>query len=151
MSDPFNPDVIEEPALRELYDYWAEKCGSRAIPARGDIDPLDIPKLLPQIYMIDVERDPMRFRFRLIGTTIITWFGRDATGLYMDEPEYKKSVHVFEPHYVEVVETGRPRYDHQHAPQFDARYRNYARLLCPLAGDGKTVDMMLCGLELRGV
>lgn len=146
----FDPGRIEESTLRTLFEYWdGQRPVPGRLPARRDIDPLDIPKLLPCIYVLDVERDPMRFRFRLVGTSIIDWFKRDATGMYMDDPEYGRQVEVILTHYLEVVDAARPRYDHHHSPQLDARYRNYARLMCPLATDGKTVDMLFCGLEPR--
>jgi hypothetical protein len=39
---------------RDLYAYWFSKRGSRSMPARGDVNPVDIPLLLP--YLILVER-----------------------------------------------------------------------------------------------
>jgi hypothetical protein len=65
----------DEPVLRPLWRYWTERCRDRQCPARSDIDPVDIPRLLPHIGLIDVETDASRFRYRLIGTRMNEVFG----------------------------------------------------------------------------
>jgi hypothetical protein len=35
-----------------LYRYWSEKRGKRVMAARGDIDPAEIPALLPYISLV---------------------------------------------------------------------------------------------------
>src|SRR5690348_15047812 len=50
--------------------YWERIRGSRAMPRRCDIDPLDIPRLLPFVRLVDVLENPRAFRFRLVGTEI---------------------------------------------------------------------------------
>lgn len=77
-----NPDYLVEleeitdlsPALRQAYDYWDRLRGTRAYPTRADIDPLDIPKLLSNVALIDVLRPTddgvPDFLYRLMGTTL---------------------------------------------------------------------------------
>jgi len=43
--------------------YWNSKLQGDAIPARRDIEPLDIPELLPQVILLDVARAPGTFGF----------------------------------------------------------------------------------------
>src|SRR5438874_31119 len=57
---------IVVPAL----SYWESIRGDRAMPRRGDIDPAEIPRLLPFVMLVDVSADPLDFRFRLVGTEI---------------------------------------------------------------------------------
>jgi len=53
---------------RALYDYWLKARARRdALPGRKDIDPTHIPRLLENIWMLDVVGAPPRFRVRLIG------------------------------------------------------------------------------------
>jgi hypothetical protein len=47
-------------------------------PARSDLDPADIPALLP--YMMLVEKVDDHFRWRLVGTAAVREIGRDLTG-----------------------------------------------------------------------
>jgi hypothetical protein len=79
-ADARNSDEITHPTLVAIYRYWDNKRRGRAMPQRADIDPTEIVRLLPYIFMVDVERDPLRFRYRLIGTAICEFLGRDFTG-----------------------------------------------------------------------
>ncbi len=79
---------ITASSLLSLRDYWISAREKREFPARRDIDPLHIPKVLPVLTLVDVFHDPLRFRYRLIGTKITEMAGRDATGKWLDEELY---------------------------------------------------------------
>lgn len=66
---------------RALYEYWLNKCGSRLMPRRSDIDPTEIPpQLLPGISIVDVVSDDRRYVYRLMGTAEVQARGFDPTG-----------------------------------------------------------------------
>src|SRR3546814_3761584 len=82
----WSSDVCSSDLIKALYDYWQSiRPNDLALPGRRHFDPLDIPELLPNIWMLDVKRDPLRFRFRLIGIDIVRFTGRDSTGQWLDE------------------------------------------------------------------
>ena len=62
----------------DLYGYWLTKRGPRAMPARSELDPADIPMLLP--YLMIVGKEGNQFRYRLVGTAVVQAVGYDATG-----------------------------------------------------------------------
>ena len=66
--------------LARLYRYWWQKRGSRVAPNRADLNPAEIPDLLPILNLIDVAWRPLAFRHRLVGTELVERLGRDATG-----------------------------------------------------------------------
>ena len=69
---------------RELLTYWRGKCRDGRPPMRTEIDPLlEIPHLLKHLFMMDVAGD--RFRYRLIGSFIVSRARRDSTGHWIDE------------------------------------------------------------------
>jgi len=72
--------VLIDPRLQRLLAYWYTKRGDRRAPRRADIDPLDIPDLLPILNLLEVHRNPLRFLHRLVGTEVVEALGRDATG-----------------------------------------------------------------------
>jgi hypothetical protein len=109
---------------------------------------MEIPRLLPYVFLVDVERDPLRFRFRLIGTQICAWAGRDMTGRYTDEPEYGPRGPVVTGQYAEVVARRRPLYNEQPASKPDRDYLFYDRLVLPLASDGHNVDLILGAADM---
>ena len=63
----------------DLYRYWeAKRISGRTAPTRRDLDPLEIVKLLPHVALVEPAQDG--YRWRLMGTEIVTDFGRDLTG-----------------------------------------------------------------------
>jgi hypothetical protein len=133
-----------DPRLQEAYEYWCGKAGGRAMPSRADIDPIDIPKLLPDVML--VEREPGgRYRYRLIGTENARAHGINATGRYLDEvlpgPEYR--VHVLAL-YDECVREHRALYSEClfFSPGRAQPERHTKVLFMPLSPDGVTVNMI---------
>ncbi|UEM24468.1 PAS domain-containing protein (plasmid) [Skermanella mucosa] len=67
--------------IREALGYWESKLAGRRMPARRDFDPVfEIPHLLPWIMLVDVLRDPLDFRYRVIGMGIAERSTKDYTG-----------------------------------------------------------------------
>jgi hypothetical protein len=144
-------DDISDPDLRLLYSYWLSKRGSRRMPRRAEIDPVDIPTLLPFVFLVDVRQGPLRFRFRLIGTAICARWGSDATWKYLDQLDLDGEREVVLRQYAAVVETGKPRFDVEEFITDDGRYVHYERVLLPLSEDDTTPNILLGGQHGIGV
>jgi len=71
-------------SIEALHRYWISRAGGMA-PQRGDIDPAEIKRLLPYLYIVRYERDPFRVRYILTGTEADRWNGFNLTGRYVDE------------------------------------------------------------------
>src|SRR3954465_869126 len=76
---------IQHPYLLAMNRYWETQRGERAMPSRSDLHPEDMIGHLSNVFLIDVEEAPRRFRFRLIGTAVVDSYGKDLTGKYTDE------------------------------------------------------------------
>ena len=139
------PTEVEHPTLRLLFRYWDERRGGRSMPSRRDIDPLDIPKLLPHILLIDVSYDPLVFRFRLAGTEITGLFGEEITGKTTEEIQNQRLGRLLRKSYEEVI---RVRLPSAKTSTYEGRnrYLRYTRLLLPLSADGEVIDMLLGAL-----
>lgn len=66
--------VLDEPDLRRLAEYWRSLRRGRPMPAKGDIDPLDIGWALSRIYLMDY-RPGEGFTYRLAGNEVSSVFG----------------------------------------------------------------------------
>ena len=114
------------------------------MPRRADIDPIEIPKLLPDVMLVDVLPQG-RYRYRLIGTENTQAQGMNATGRYLDEvlpgPEYAAHVIAL---YNECVGSRRALYSEClfMSPRQGAPERRTKVLFLPLAEDGETVNMV---------
>ena len=144
----FDPDdalTISEPRILELHAYWERIAAGRRMPSRKDLDPADLPRLLPHLMLVDVQPGD-RYRYRLIGTENVFEHGIDATGRYVDEVvpglEYKEHVLKL---YGECVRERRPVYSESEflSPVGFKTERLLKVLLLPLSEDGETVNMVL--------
>src|SRR3546814_3526036 len=80
MTMAFNPAQLPDTKLRRLYEYWCSRCQGGALPSRRDIDPLDIPDLLPNPFLLDVIGDAEDFVFRLAGSRVEEAFSMSLRG-----------------------------------------------------------------------
>ena len=79
--------TTDDPDLSALRAYWTGKCFGRAMPRRTDINPREIPSLLPHMMILEIH-EPLRFCFRLVGTKICERWGDNHTGKWLDELDY---------------------------------------------------------------
>jgi hypothetical protein len=135
---------ITSPRIHRLYAYWQNQRQRRggAPPRRGDIAPDQIRDLLANIMIVDVERDPMRFRYRLVGTRVVEYNGVEFTGRYLGEIGWPEEQDLIES-YAEVVNTGQPFFGSLAWELVTGAVGRceFARL--PLSEDGEIVSQIL--------
>jgi hypothetical protein len=139
---------ITVPELHRLYDYWRARFQAGRLPSRADVDPIDLPFVLADLLLVDVLRDPLRFRYRLIGSNIILPPNLDMNGRFVDEHpdvEFRKQALSV---YTQVATTRRP-VAVRHDAIIDGRLRRHQTLLLPLAADGTMVDMILVAMRYQ--
>lgn len=143
----FGPEKISSPILRCIYQYWLEKAGAEGAPARGDIEPLDLPRYLPHIFLVEVSEEG-RFRYRVVGTRIVDWSGFDPTGKHLKDVAKLYDVERIRSDFQSVAGARAPRYDLHQAPWAGRDYMQYHRLLAPLAEKDGRVTHLLGGIDL---
>lgn len=136
---------IEDPVLLDLYDYWLRHQHDGKLPARRDIDPIELGGLLPYVVLAEYVDGGSRIRYRLVGTNMVQYWGRDFTGKYVDEIMTGSYREFLEELFREVAErrcavlsTGRFRWD-------VGRAISTRRLFMPLANNGTDVNMVFIG------
>jgi hypothetical protein len=143
-------DDIKDEALRRLYLYWDDKRGTRRLPRREDIDPLDLRYLLGWINLVDVHREPLRFRFRVHGTMLVSYTGCDMTGRFLDEHPNPGHREFLAQTWGELVQRGEPVH-HRHDRVLHRQPQFYESVRLPISSDGNLVDMLLIAAIHRGV
>ena len=138
--------AIGQPDLLRLFDYWLKRCKGGRLPARRDIDPLELPYIIGNLILVDVERDPLRFRYRLTGSNLTMQFKLKLTGRLVDEHPDPTMRRLANEAYTKVVTTGRPL-AYRRDMIIDKTVRRYDVLVLPLAGDGTTIDKILAGMK----
>lgn len=130
---------------RRLYEYWSSKRPCDAVlPGRQHVDPLEIPSLLPHLFLIDVERQPLRFRYRVVGTQLEPELGGKLTGMWLDEVFEDFGGSLLEKQLMSVSQSGKPiHHKGPLLPSIDKGFLWIERLILPLARDGSTIDMLM--------
>ncbi len=144
ISDALRCDRMQSPIVRQAYTYWCGKKRGRALPARGDIDPVEMPRVLPNISLVERETPSGRYRYRLLGSALVEALGHDPTGRYLDEiyPDFEHS--ESKRYRDQVFEMGKPSHRiGRPSLRFPTDFYTVERLYLPLAEDGRRVDMML--------
>jgi hypothetical protein len=141
------PDRITSVNLQQALDYWMAARGSREFPERADIDPVDIPRLLSHIVLTDVFHDPLRFRYRLIGTAVTAMAGRDATGKWLDEELYGENLDRMLWAYRKCVGDQAPVAVREQIQFADRDWIVIEAVLLPLGSPGGPVDVILSAVD----
>ncbi|UEM06844.1 PAS domain-containing protein (plasmid) [Skermanella rosea] len=139
------------PVISAAFDYWKSKLDGRLMPARRDLNPCQIPSLLPYLILTDVCRDPPDFRYRLIGTQVVAQACRDYTGMRFSQLDHTGPGSTVWQDRIRVVETRRPvlTTPPYHGPK--AGIAGVSGIHLPLSSDGDTVDMILTAVAFTPV
>jgi len=145
------------PQVRELLFHWLRLCGTdNRLPGPADINSDLLGELQPYIWMMDVQRAPWRFRYRMIGVAFADIISLDATGQWYDEVRPI----AWSTNRLRLITTARdgvPTWRRGRMPQEDSDtvaggWSEIENLMLPLAGDGITVDTVLgIGMPYRPI
>ena len=118
------------------------------LPGRAQFDPVDVPALLPNVWLLELEHGPFehgpRFRYRLMGTRVAAAFQADLTGRYVGEVHSAEAAAAMHAYLMGVVDSRRPHFRVGKPTAWPiAEFLTLERLYMPLARDGATVDMIL--------
>jgi hypothetical protein len=136
-------EKIHHPLLKQLYAYWLGKRAGICMPPRRAIAPDELRGLLPHLLLIDVVAAEQRYRYRLAGTHIREFFGREITGLHLDEIADGQPYRHFKAIFDTVAQLPAINY---YASEFwweQRHWLHYQRLLLPLSDDGLSVNMLV--------
>jgi hypothetical protein len=140
-------DYNVDPILGAALGYWRAKRGNRLMPSRRDLDPAEVPTLLPNLQLIEIVDG--RYRFRLVGSELVRAYGSDYTRQYADEFfEGARARNILEVY--EIVKVTRQpafmrsRYETARGVSLVAN-----RLYLPLSADGCDVNMILGALTFE--
>ncbi len=132
---------------RQLYDYWEAKRGKQALPSRADISPADFPRLLPSISLVESDKVAGCFTVRLAGTKLREVYGREITGVRIEELEAEAQPHYWAEIYTQLAETLSPAQGVVRAPAAGHDHLVQFWLRLPLGASGTKLEMVL-GLDL---
>jgi len=137
---------MRHPKIEQIFEYWrALHPAPDRLPGRQHFDPVSVPKLLSNIYLIEIVGRPPRFRFRLLGENIIRSGGPGRPGKFVDELPRTDVGTYLQDQLIGVLEDRNPAYykgpptlvHHAHVTLLEG-------IMLPLAADGIEIDNFLC-------
>jgi hypothetical protein len=87
----------------ELFSYWASKRIRGGVPIRSSINPGDLARILPRVFMLSIK--DARAVFRLAGSELYTLYGRELTRSYFQEIWDAGSLKPLQEKVIESAET----------------------------------------------
>jgi hypothetical protein len=155
-------EQLQSQRLRQLFEHWQRLRGSRPMPRRAELKPEDIHYAIGSVSLVEVLRNPLNFRFKLIAKRAERLGRHSDQGKLLDEIEPPFFREFLRGYYVRVVETLEPVVDRvEFAPgaRPSGSLLGYERIILPLAGEGETVEFLAIASdwpegvdeELRGV
>jgi len=139
----------EHPLLIEFCAYWHEKRGGKAMPARADLDPVEIPRLLPYIYLVNVHRDPLDFSYRLVGADVVANTRENYSGRRLSQIRDQGTQGVLADIYAKVAQDGQVSVERILYVTAGGNRKYYENVVAPLSEDGRTVTMLVgCAVHL---
>ena len=139
------PRALDDPKFRRLFDYWRSRFRGERLPAKCDIDPVEMRDLLGSINIIKVHPAGARTRYQytLWGTQVTELYGRDFTGRFLDEIVIPTKLSEVEAAFNYTALTKRPHFWQIPVPIENRGFISNRRLLLPLSDDGGTVTHMI--------
>lgn len=134
--------VLSDVKIRKIYDYWLKKSGDGVLPARRDIDPVDVYDCLSMLMILEVVDGGRDFRIRLAGSEVEEAHDRPLKGLMVGElgAQMTPTLERFQ----SVVKTREPDFRSSSLAAVGRSFIEFDRIALPLAEDGKTVTHLLC-------
>src|SRR4051812_19072303 len=131
------PEDARSAKIRELFAYWQQLHRDGRPGPRTGFDPTEVPKLLSSLLLGDIETDPFRVFFRLVGTRIADFSRLDFSGYYLDTLDYKGRDSIEWLHcYQRVHTTGVGLVGFNRVTWEDDQAMEYEFAVLPLARDG---------------
>jgi len=139
-----SPLIEKDPILSSLWRYWDAKRGHRRMPQRREIEPAEIPRLLPHLQLVERVEDK-GYRHRLTGSAVAQGYGFDATGKFTQDVLSPARHEVACRHFSLVFDAGRALFTSNRYVKGGFLQVMISRIILPLSLDGASVGVLLLG------
>lgn len=148
MPYPRTTDIAEmkrraTPQTLAFYAYWEAKRRGRSMPARADLDPVDMAPWLTGIQLIDVLENPRQLRYRLVGSVETDMRGFSHKGKLVDDAFFAVSKEEALRNYNLTIDGRTMVYDwaqYKSARGYDVSQET---IFLPLSNDADRVNMVI--------
>lgn len=133
--------------VRKIHAYWLDRRGTRLMPRRADFDPVDLPRHLPGLLLIDVGFETpggkARYRYRVVGDWEVNARGHNPTGKLVDDGFHAESREMALAAYDRVCASRVPMYERLDFLNDRNLHIREQLIILPFSEDGGTVSQLL--------
>jgi len=141
-----DPVEIRDARLLGLLQYWRSKCQGDVMPARRDIDPIEMKPWLGNLLLVEFPADRMQYRIRLEGVNIVHFYGTSRQGKGIEALTSEEERRILLSQYFIVLDHKQPAHYETEFVTSEGILTFQRKLLLPLSDDGERVNMILGGL-----
>ena len=136
------PETLSDPS-KSLLEYWVSQCGDRDFADRAAIEPSEISRILPNIFIVEIvagkETD---YRFKLVGTHIVDMEG-ECTGQLLSELFADRDEHANIWKHYDACCLGEIYVRNGNLGWLQKKYIDCEVVLLPLYGSGGEVEYLI--------
>ena len=135
------------PRLAEFRRIWDAARSDRFAPSWRDLNFDAFPSdMLPYMYLVDVLKDPYRFRYRFVGTKVCDLEGRDYTNKFVHDLQPSTLAAAAVREFLKFTRNPKPVFFMMLADKDDPSqrlYRVYGGARLPLSDDGENLTQII--------
>jgi len=131
--------------------YWQNMRDQDGLARKSMLDPSELAPCLPHLILMDVQHEPMDFRYRLIGEMARYHLQTDLTGKWFSEIPYKAAPSRIHSAFSKVVQSQLPRSTRVPYVGPHSSFSEIEDLVLPLASDTDGIDFLLISLDCFGL
>lgn len=132
----------EDTDIGILLAFWKAARGNNTFPSQADLDLISIPKLAPNVFIIDAEPNDV-FRYRYMGTAIDIHLGVNLTGRTFDDFRSGRVLNEITSFFKHVIDTSSMGILTTKLPSETQGAVIYTRVGLPVADDHQTPNKIL--------
>jgi hypothetical protein len=128
---------------RAFFAYWDSRRQGRRMPARPDLDPIDMKAWLSGIQLIDVFENPRKLVYRLVGEVEVQMRGFNHAGRQVEDAFFAVSKEEALRNYDLTIDGGWMVYDWARYVAAGGFQVSQETIFLPLSDDGRRVNMVV--------
>ena len=136
------PDILPLKNMQKIFELWLQAAKDRSdyhIPDKADLDFLQYADMLGNIALVRFDHDPFRAKYLVVGGELVSLYGEELSGRYVDELYGKTEREEAMGVYLKICTDKKPLYSKRTYKTF-FRELGYNRLVLPYTDGGKSIE-----------
>ncbi len=125
---------FKDDRIAAIYAFWDQARGAHRFPSQADLNLMDIPKLLPHLFILDDEGD-RTFRYRFMGSAIDAHIGIPLTGKTFAEHRSGRVLEEITSFFSRIIDGDVLGVMTSQLPSETVKWAIYTRVGLPIADD----------------